>query len=188
MYRFILLFIIHFSLFTTKGQDVSFYKEIITMKIEKDYFYVSGSYYLKTVRDRSVALVYPFPVDSLMGEVDSILVFDMTENKPIELINKRAEGIAFKADFGDKNELVILISYRQKLLGGRAEYILESAKGWKKPFEEADYQLIIPDSLKVVSFSIPPDESVISDKEIIYYWSKTNYMPSKNIVFEFIEE
>jgi hypothetical protein len=157
------------------------------MRIEKEHFYVTGSYYLKTVQDKSVALVYPFPMDSLMGEVDSISVFNLTANEPIEILSKRREGIAFKANFGDTTDLVILISYRQKLLGNRAEYILESTKGWKKPFEQADYQLIVPDSLKIISFSIPPDESVKTDQEIIYYWSKTNYMPEVNMIFEFIE-
>ncbi|MCK9398930.1 MAG: hypothetical protein M0Q51_02900 [Bacteroidales bacterium] len=180
-----LIFLISYSI--GFGQDISFYKENITMKIEKDYFYVTGNYYLKTNGDKLATLVYPFQVDSLMGEVDSIYIFNLTANEPVEPLSNRRDGIVFRADFGDNTELLILISYRQKLSGNRAEYILESTIGWRKPLDQADYQLIIPDNLKVVRFSIPPDESILTDTERIYYWSKTDYMPTGNMVFEFID-
>jgi len=155
------------------------------MKIEADYFYVTGNYYLKTTGDRSIILVYPFPVDSLYGEVDSIYIFNLTSNTPVEFLDKKKNSLVFKADFGEFREIEILISYRQRLLGSRAEYILESTKGWRKPFEQADYQLIIPNDLEITLFSIPPDETVIADEERVYYWSRKNYMPEINMIFEF---
>ena len=165
MTRLILLFFtLHFSLFTIVSQDVSFYKEIITMRIEKDYFYVTGSYYLGTTGDTAITLVYPFPADSLYGEVDSLPILNLTLDKTIKPLARRKESAVFKADFGEFSRILILISYRQKLLGSRAEYILESTAGWRKPLEQADYQLIVPPGLEIVYFSIPPDESMIAEQ------------------------
>lgn len=184
----LLLLVFLISCISGFGQEISFYKENITMKIEKDYFYVMGNYYLKTNGVQSATLVYPFPVDSLMGDVDSTYIYNLIADMVIEPLSINKDRLVFKADFGDTTELLILISYRQKLLGNRAEYILKSTISWRKPLEEADYQLIIPTEMKIARFSISPDESVTSDKEIIYYWSKKNYMPGSNMVFEYIEE
>jgi hypothetical protein len=188
MYRSILLlFIIHFSLFTLHAQDISFFKENITMKIEKDYFYVSGSYYLKTAGDQSIILVYPLPADSLYGDVDSIKIFNLTTNEPVKILERKKDVTVFKLEFAEYKEVELLISYRQQLFGNRAEYILESTASWRKPLEQADYQLIVPKDLEINNFSIPPDESIDIGEEKIYYWSKKNYMPERNMVFEFEE-
>ena len=185
MYRSILLFVFHFSFFTFQGQDISFFKENITMKIEQDFFYVTGDYFLKTDKDSSIVLVYPFPVDSLYGEVDSILIFNITGNKPIEILSKKKTGVLFRADFGKEKEIQLLIAYRQKLPGNKAEYILESTASWRKPLEQADYQLIVPADLEITRFSIQPDTFMEAGEEMVYYWTKKNYMPRVNMIFEF---
>ena len=167
------------------GQDVSFYKENITMKIEGDYFYVSGTYYFRTVSDSSIVLFYPFPIDSIYGEVDTLLIFNLNANKKIEPLETRSNGSVFKVDFGNEQETAILISYRQKLIGNRAEYILTTTASWRQPIEQADYQLIVPDSLNITYFSFKPDKSQPVDDEIIYYWSRRDFMPRMNMVFEF---
>jgi len=157
------------------------------MKLNGDYFYVTGNYYFKSEKDQSNTLVFPFPADSLMGEVDSIYLYNLTTNETIELLRKEKNRIVFKTYFGDHTELEILISYRQKLLGNHAEYILESTINWGKPLDQADYQLIIPRSWRLGNCSIPPDDSMMTDTEVIYYWSKTDFLPMANLDFEFIE-
>lgn len=188
MHRFIaltLLFTLHSSLFICKSQDISFCKENITMKLEKDNFQVAGDYFLKTTNDSSIVLFYPFPVDSLYGEADSIIIFNINNNEEIEILSRKKTGVVFRADFGNEKEIHLLIAYRQKLLGNKAEYILKTTAGWRKPLEIADYQLIVEDRLIVTGFSIEPDSFMDSGEEKIYYWSRENYMPSENLIFEF---
>jgi hypothetical protein len=186
MRSFLLFFFaLHASLLTLHAQDASFYKENITMKIEKDYFYVTGDYFLKTSGDSSIVLVYPFPDDSLYGEVDTIFVFNVNENKPVEILDRRDYGVVFKINFEENNEVHLLISYRQKLLGNKAEYILETTASWRKPLEQADYQLIIPAEMQIVSFSYQPDHFMNAGDERIFYWSRQHFMPVVNMVFEF---
>jgi hypothetical protein len=56
------------------------------MKLERDYFYVTGDYFLKTTGYLSAVLVYPFLVDSLFGEVDAIFIFNLTTNNPVKIL------------------------------------------------------------------------------------------------------
>jgi len=158
------------------------------MKIADDFFYVSGTYYLKGEISSNKTLVYPFPVDPLYGNVDSVYFFNLTSNEIIIPQKTNNKSSVFKIDFGKNNKMVIQASYRQKLLSNKAEYILKTTMAWKKPLEQANYQLIIPANIRITTFSISPQDSVNSGKEVIYYWEKHNYMPGENMIFEFTYE
>lgn len=177
---FVLLFI------SSSGQDLHFYKENITMKIDHGYFYVTGIYYLKSERNESEILFYPYPVDSIFGAVDSIYFYNMTTNQILNPLKTDVRGTIFNIDFGHYNDQAIQISYRQKLRSTRAEYILKSTIGWKESIVQADYQLIVPSAMRICHFSIPPRDSITTAHEIVYLWKKNNYMPSENLIFDFI--
>ena len=167
------------------GQGVSFYKENITMNIERGNFYVSGVYYVKSDKKKIETVSYPYPHQLSYGEVDSIYIFNLTTNEIIMPEKTDINSTVFKMDFSNNNELMIQISYKHKLLANRAEYILKSTISWKKPLEQANYQLIIPSNLNVYRFSIPPQDSIITNKKVVYYWEKHNYMPVENFIFEY---
>ncbi len=185
MLKVLLVLSLIISFFNACSQGFSFYKENITMKIERDHFYVTGIYYLKSDRSKSETLVYPFPVDSSFGEVDSIYVFNLTTNENIMLKKLKTNYAVFKIDFSHNSELMIQVAYRQKLLDTRAEYILKSTISWKKPLDQANYQLVVPSNMHICKFSIPPQDSIITKKDIVYYWRKLNYMPTENFIFEY---
>jgi hypothetical protein len=168
------------------GQGFRFYKENITMKIEKEYFHVSGIYYLKSDGNKSEVLVYPYPVDSLYGAVDSICIYNMTNNPVIKPLKTDRDKTVFTLDFSHSPDQEIQISYRQKLRGNRAEYILKSTIGWRKPLDQANYQLIVPSGMHISKFSILPQDSIVTSQEKVFLWKKYNYMPSENLIFDFI--
>ena len=174
-----------FSFCNLSGQDFDFYKENITMEIGEGYFHVNGIYYLKNKRSEVKTLVYPFPVDPLYGKVDSVYIFNLKTNEIIEPLKTDVNSAVFKIDFSTHNELAVQVSYRQELINSRAEYILESTIAWKKPLDQANYQLIVPNSIELIKFSIPPGDSSVYDDERIYFWEESNYMPPGNLVFDF---
>ncbi len=180
-----LTFILIFFFINIFGQGLRFYKEKITMKIDKGYFHVTGIYYLTSDGNKPEVLVYPYPVDSLYGAVDSIFIYSITANKIITPLKTDMNKTFFSIDFNHNRDQVIQISYRQQLSGTRAEYILKSTIGWKEPLDQADYQLIVPSTLHISSFSIPPHDSIVTDHEVVYLWNKHDYMPSENMVFEY---
>jgi hypothetical protein len=173
-------------MFCANAQNLSFYKENITMKIGESHFYVSGNYYLRGDSSAKHLLMYPFPVDSAFyGDVDSIYVFDLSAGQAIDFEKKTQRMIVFPIHFGFGNEITLLISYRQQLLDNQAEYILETTKTWRKPLARADFQLIVPNGIEVTGFSYPPDGSTPGDRETLFYWTKSDFMPEYNMIFEF---
>jgi hypothetical protein len=186
MRSFFLTSLLYLFAFCVSGQGFRFYKENITMKIEKDYFHVTGIYYLKSDGNKSEVLVYPYPVDSLYGTVDSICIYSMTSNTIIKPNKTDRDKTVFTLGFGHNPDQDIQISYRQKLLGNRAEYILKSTIGWREPLDQANYQLIVQSGMLITRFSIPPQDSIVTGQERVYLWKKHDYMPSENLIFDFI--
>jgi hypothetical protein len=170
---------------SSKAQNTSFFKEHIIFKIDSGYFYVNGEYYLKNVDSSTnrIVLFYPFPTDTIYSTVDSLLLFNSNRNLEITNYKTVKTGIIFNLE---TDSLTLLcISYRQQLKGNKARYILTTTQQWGKPLEEVTYELIVPADLTITSFSYPPDDQQKIDNKVIYYWSKENFWPMKDMVFTF---
>ena len=125
-----------FSFGQIYAQNLEFYREDITFGIKDKYFYVKGDYYFCNVGNDSVnsLLFYPFAIDSNYGNVDSINIIMISDSSnAIQNISESGALFALKIKPYGSNK--INISYRQKLLGKKAEYILLTTKEWGKPFE-----------------------------------------------------
>lgn len=169
------------------AQEISFFKENITMKLEREYFYVSGKYYYRSDSPAMMPLFYPYPQDPLYGRSDSLIIFDITNNSSITALDEDSLGARFDIAIQEEPELLIQVSYRQKLLGNKAEYIITTTQLWQQPMEQAYYQLIVPNDISITHFSISPNDSIVTELERVYTWEKFNFMPRKNLVFEFEE-
>jgi hypothetical protein len=180
----IALFALHPCL---SGQGLDFYKENITLKIDSGFIYVSGIYYLRNNTKKGASLVYPFPVDPHYGKADSLLIVNLAAGEFIKPLKIGTGGAQFRVGPTLTGEVALQISYRQKLLASRAEYILKSTAGWKKPLDQANYQLILPANLRITKFSLPPQDSIVTDHEIVYTWYKQHYLPVENLIFEFVK-
>ncbi len=135
-------FIITFSLFLNQlhSQHLNFYREDISFTIKDNYFYVDGDYYFCNTGKDSLnqILFYPFPIDSLYGNTDSIKITDFKFNKNIDFSIEKT-GVSFVVKLNPYGTIKYNIQYRQKLLGNKAEYILLTTKQWKKPIEQVNY-------------------------------------------------
>jgi hypothetical protein len=154
------------------------------MRIQNDHFYVSGMYYLKNETKESQTLVYPFPVNPLLGKVDSLYVYNITNGEVIIPIIKIENTPVIKIGF-EEEEQIIQISYRQVLLGNQAEYVLKSTRGWKNPLVRANYELIVPVSYHMTYFSLLPNDSIVLKNEKVYFWEIFNFMPTENFLIEY---
>ncbi|HOV10235.1 MAG TPA: hypothetical protein PLL90_00575 [Bacteroidales bacterium] len=169
------------------SQYLQFYREDLTFEIKDGFFYVDGIYNFCNNGDKEIkqVLYYPFPFDSLYGGVDSINAIDVNAKSQKIILNITEKGFLFKIALNPYGIGKYKISYRQKLLKNKAEYILVTTQKWGTPFESSNYKLITSDNMKITSTSYIPDSTKqISDKEI-YYWSKKDFMPDKNMIFYF---
>lgn len=158
------------------------------MRIDSGYFYVNGDYYLRCKNARTFPLAYPFPEDSLYGKVDQFRIIDMDNGNVIEATRFSPSSALFPLALVDTNAIHLNISYRQALKGGKAEYILTTTAAWGKGLEKASYQLIIPESMEITVFSIPPDRQADLSGKRIYYWERVNYFPERNLRFLFRQD
>ena len=169
------------------SQNLKFYREDLTFEIKDGFFYVDGIYNFCNNGEQGIqqTLFYPFPIDSLYGGVDSMRAVDVNKRAADVITNKTATGLFFKVELGTYGIGKYKISYRQKLLKNKAEYILVTTQKWGAPFDNALYRLITPGRMKITSFSYTPDETKQVKSKMIYSWSKKNFMPDKNMVFYF---
>ena len=188
--KFICLFIlfsfclpIHFVF----SQNLQFYRQDMTFEIKDGFFYVDGIYNFCNNGDKKIqqVLFYPFPLDSAFGEVDSINVFDINANSQNIIANLTEKGFNFKLALNPYEICKYKISYRQKLLKNKAEYILVTAQKWGKPFDYAFYKLITPAWMKMISISYNPDSIKQINNKVIYYWNEKDFVPPKNMIFYF---
>ena len=178
----VLLVFIHSLSF---AQELSFDSEELTFRIDENNFYVSGYYHLISsgLNVIETALYYPFPKDSVFFPADSIKIFDITNKKEIKNIESKLGGVIFNVEID--SSLTLFISYKQKLKSKTAKYILTTTKYWKKSLKEVSYCLITPLDMEISYFSYKPNRNEIINNRKIYYWKKKNFMPEKDMEFEF---
>ncbi len=184
MIRRLLFLIGILSAVGTKAQGLEFYREDLSFRLEQSHFIVDGLYFFCNVSNTPIEsnIFYPFPIDSIYGEIDSILVEGVNSESLAFIRNKK--GIYFKCNINEYGKNTIRIKYRQELLANKAEYILTTTKFWNKPFEIVNYRLTVAKELKIASISYPPDS--ISGQT--YLWQKRDFMPTKDMIIEFEKE
>ncbi len=188
MIRFLILIFLIVLESGAIGQSLSFYRENITMKIDGQNFYVSGTYYFRYDQNDKKLLHYPFPTDEFYGNPDSVYLYDLTNDVALQPLEIDSSMLLFLVDFSNNSEVTVQISYKQPLKSNQAEYIIETTQVWGEPFEEATYQLIIPSNISIQNFSIAPSDSITTEFDKVFTWKMYDYMPDKNIVFKFIED
>lgn len=186
MIRFLLFIFLFFNIINVSSQNIEFYREDLTFKIEKNYFSVDGLYYFCNVTDKNqkINILYPFPADSTYGNIDSIFVL-LNDSIPIEFYKKENKGIFFYIKVNKYGTTKYRIKYRQKIKANKAEYILITTQSWKKPFEIVNYKLIVSNNIKITDISYKTDSIKNSATNTFYYWQKKDFMPDKNMIIKF---
>lgn len=169
------------------SQNLKFYREDLLFELKKNYFTVNGYYNFYNTEDKHIQqiLFYPFPVDSLYGVVDSMSAIDIANKSMDVVVSKTADGLFFRVELGPYGVGKYKIYYRQQILKNKAEYILVTTQKWGIPFENAFYQLITPSTMEIISTSYQQDSIKHVKDKTIYYWTKKNFMPDRNMIFYF---
>ncbi len=172
----ILLFFI-----STLSAQVVFQGEVIDFEISENLFSVSGNYCFvnQTGKPLKSVIFYPFPNDSLMGDVQS---FEVIETEEISLIKHEQEGLTIGLNFAEQDTLYCSVSYIQAMKDNAAVYILSSTRQWRNALVYARYSLSIPDTVEIRSFSYYPDSFDIDGTEQYFYWDRRGFYPDKDFV------
>ena len=174
-----IFFLIIISL-ETQSQNIDFYREDLRFKLNENKFEVEGHYYFRNNLNRPLRLKlkYPFPNDSIFGEINSVQCIDLTDSSStINFIEQ--DYMMFKISIPANESKAYRISYHQNLKSNKASYILTTTNQWGKAFEQATYELSV-ENLIIDSLSYIPDKVEIFDDSSKFYWQKENFMPDRN--------
>ncbi|MBE0538953.1 MAG: hypothetical protein IH620_04520 [Ignavibacterium sp.] len=166
------------------SQDVKFLGEDITFRLNKENFIVDGLYWFINETDKPIEKIiyYPFPVDDSTGEVHSISIYNISEQRDEIAMEICNNGLRYLLMMPANDTTIYRIGYRQSVRNGCAKYILTSTAEWNEPLEWAKYKLIADDKTEINKFSYEPDKLYQVDKEKIFYWERRNFLPEFDFV------
>ena len=169
------------------AQRIEFYKEELIFTLDSSCFSVNGDYFFRNPSNSNLNFRIFFPVSKTPGysAIDTILIYDVTKPDQPLIVEIKDSVASFSLSFLPFSRKCVKIYYRQHHNGTTARYILLTTQIWQKPLESAKYSLITDKNIIISHFSIPPDQSEDFGEKILYYWSRQQFMPDRDFVFEF---
>jgi hypothetical protein len=167
------------------SQDLQFYREDITFKLNENYMATDACYYFCNTGNKDVKtqLFYPFPENTL-EQIDTLMILDLDTHEVISY-RKGKTGVFFGISVKAYGQSAYRIYFQQWLTGNNFKYILTSTKNWGRALEFANFELLAPVSLSIDSISYPADTSYIKDNLQFYFWKKKDFMPARDFEVAF---
>ncbi|MGC9314884.1 MAG: hypothetical protein ACP5G4_04540 [bacterium] len=186
MRTIIVLFMLPIALF-----GLHFAAEDVEIILEGDgYLRVEAEYTFIVDGDcaRAIPVIYPVPVDSLMGAPDSAVVIfegDTITTPPFTTGETYPWATSrFALPVSEGCEKTWHIAYRQKLTAGHARYIVTTLQLWNRPIDTADFTIKYRSNFEEIYISYPPDTRETSDGIITARFHFENWMPERDFVIE----
>ena len=174
-----------FSSVLLYSQSLNFQKEKIEITVCEYYCTVTGTYYFENAGLFSTKniIYYPFIINETLPFPDSICVFDLRNNTSVEF-KTTSRGILFNILVPPNSVLSCRVFYRQKTPRQKMEYILTSTKAWKNKLSSAEFEIVIPKNFLLKFLSYKEDKIKETCNNVLYYFSKNNFMPDHNLVLK----
>ncbi len=175
---------VYFAL-SANGQSISFYKENMVMKLDASHVTVTGEYSFRnnytTNADKTV--FFPLPLTTGELKLDSISVFDESEQTYIRHMRKLPSGLFFQLTFHGQEQKKIRIFYIMDHDGRNVRYlVMTHIQYWKKPIQQGTYALQVEDpAITIDSTSYKPNEVISANTKTTYTWRKVNFNPDKEL-------
>jgi hypothetical protein len=143
--------------FMKKVDKVNFYKEIISIFVQKSEFEVRADYFYKNLSGEKLHLYAcaPFPVRDGISFPDEKQISLMEDGKIPIYWEKSWNKIDFYLFFEPHEDKKITLTYRQKANNDKGIYILTTTNAWRRPISEGYYFLKMSKDCKFVSSNYP---------------------------------
>lgn len=165
-------------------QGINFFGEDITFRLDNGYFIVDGIYWFNNESNKPVEKIiyYPFPTDSAAGEVESISIYNLSEQQEEIALDISDKGLRYLLMIAAKDTAIYRIGYRQKVSNNCVKYILTSTAYWSRPLDWVNYKLITDNKTEIKKFSYEPDRLYQIDNEKIFFWERKDFLPEFDFV------
>jgi len=166
-------------------QSVSFYKETLLMKLDASHVTVTGEYCFRNNYgvEANQTIFFPLPLTTGELKLDSVSVFDETEQTYIRHIRKLPAGLFFQLTFHGQEQKKLRIYYVMDHDGRNVRYlVMTHVQYWKKPLPQGTYTLQVEDpSITIDSTSYKPDNVLSDNTRTTHTWHKVNFNPDKEL-------
>ncbi len=167
--------------------NLDFVKENIYVSLRlPDTMCVTGEYFF-AAKDGSVlttSVVYPFPVDSTIAFPHAIRVTDKAGPVAFQSHPDQAM-ILIPVTIGKGDTGTTTVVYRQRLNGNTGRYILTTTKSWQKPLGKSNYSVTVPSRAVLTFMSYESDTVYQRNGSLVYSFTKSDFMPARDLVFSF---
>lgn len=156
---------------------VRFTEEQIDIDVYPDHVWVKGIYVYRNPFPFQVIQGFsiPLPIDSNHPSPVMLSVEQLSPIKKQIPLRFLCGKHRFNLTFSPKDEITLIVRYRQHSPHKNASYILTSTKSWKRPLEFGLYRLI-PEGVKIISSSYPLESKKSSISGILFFQHDT-FMP-----------
>lgn len=161
-------------------QPVTFERETIRIMVGTETIRVDGTYVFANPSPaaRVQALRYPFPIDSLHPFPHEITVH---QGEGSVAFRRVEDGIVFAIDIPPCSEATARVTYKQSCRNNFGCYILTSTAAWGRPLKAADFEITVPDSLRLVSVAYDIDQVDEVDGARIHRFARSNFLPQEDL-------
>jgi hypothetical protein len=94
----------------------------------------------------------------------------------------KRKSIVFPIILEPFEEQVVEVRYNQRLLGNQAVYIVTSTQKWFENLRNAKFEIFVSKKLYGIDISYEVDECDENADYLIYRFSRTDFMPNKDLV------
>ena len=158
---------------------VRFPEEQIDIEVYPQYVRVKGTYVYKNPFPFPVVQGFniPLPMDAEHPEPVQLTAKVLTPHEKTIPLKYMLGKHRFSLKFQAKEEITVLVAYRQQAPANNARYILVSTRAWRRPLNQGLYRIF----LKNVRMS--SSNYKLDDADSFLFFQKENFMPSKDWIF-----
>jgi hypothetical protein len=157
----------------------------MVMKLDASHVTITGEYSFRNnyATDASQTVFFPLPLATAEHKLDSISVFDESEQTYIRHIRKLPSGLFFQLIIHGQEQKKIRIFYLMDHDGRNVRYlVMTHIQYWKKPIQQGIYTLQVEDpAITIDSTSYKPDEVLSANTKTTYTWRKVNFNPDREL-------
>jgi hypothetical protein len=183
MKKILICLLLIFPAPVTFSQKVDLVRESVTFVLDANHVLVSAELVFKNTSAFAVSqmIFVPMPLRKAGLMRDTLVLFDMTDNRFIREPRNQPAGLLFGMAFEASEQKKLRVCYTDDHNGTSFTYPMKmQADYWQGPLSFGSYTLKFDDTMVVLdSTSMLPDNTAREAEETILTWKRTNFTPQR---------
>lgn len=169
-------------------EPLRFDSEVIRIHVEPDSLRIEGHYRFVVPEPRPgfQSLLYPYPVDSLLGGARTVTLEWRRGDRPWQAMDfhelSSGSGARWPVPLPDEGWVEVRTVYRQARLADYGRYIVTTTRNWDHALRQARFEIHLPAGAEPLTFS-HPFERAVKAGENCYLFEANDFFPDRDIRF-----